>query len=298
MNPKEIFAILKQAGSDWMDDQAPTLGAALAYYTVFSLAPLLIIAIAIAGLVFGHEAAQGQIFDQLRGLLGEASAKSMQDMVQNANAKPATGVVATVIGVVTLLFGASGVFGQLQTSLNTIWEVQPKPGRGFMGIVRDRILSFGFIVVIGFLLLVSLVLTAAIALFAEWFGEMFPGMEALAQVLNFVLSLAMITLLFAMIFKFLPDAKIAWHDVWIGAFITAVLFTVGKFALGLYLGKSGVGSSYGAAGSLIILLLWVYYSSQILFFGAEFTQVYANLFGTRVAPAENAVAVEKQAKAA
>jgi membrane protein len=298
MNPKEIFAILKQAGSDWMDDQAPTLGAALAYYTVFSLAPLLIIAIAIAGLVFGHEAAQGQIFDQLRGLLGEASAKSMQDMVQNANAKPATGVVATVIGVVTLLFGASGVFGQLQTSLNTIWEVQPKPGRGFMGIVRDRILSFGFIVVIGFLLLVSLVLTAAIALFAEWFGEMFPGMEALAQVLNFVLSLAMITLLFAMIFKFLPDAKIAWHDVWIGAFITAVLFTVGKFALGLYLGKSGVGSSYGAAGSLIILLLWVYYSSQILFFGAEFTQVYANRFGTRVAPAENAVAVEKQAKAA
>jgi membrane protein len=298
MNPKEIFAILKQAGSDWMDDQAPTLGAALAYYTVFSLAPLLILAIAIAGLVFGHEAAQGQIFDQLRGLLGEASAKSMQDMVQNANAKPATGVVATVIGVVTLLFGASGVFGQLQTSLNTIWEVQPKPGRGFMGIVRDRILSFGFIVVIGFLLLVSLVLTAAIALFAEWFGEMFPGMEALAQVLNFVLSLAMITLLFAMIFKFLPDAKIAWHDVWIGAFITAVLFTVGKFALGLYLGKSGVGSSYGAAGSLIILLLWVYYSSQILFFGAEFTQVYANRFGTRVAPAENAVAVEKQAKAA
>jgi membrane protein len=298
MNPKEIFAILKQAGSDWMDDQAPTLGAALAYYTVFSLAPLLIIAIAIAGLVFGHEAAQGQIFDQLRGLLGEASAKSMQDMVQNATVKPATGVVATVIGVVTLLFGASGVFGQLQTSLNTIWEVQPKPGRGFMGIVRDRILSFGFIVVIGFLLLVSLVLTAAIALFAEWFGEMFPGMEALAQVLNFVLSLAMITLLFAMIFKFLPDAKIAWHDVWIGAFITAVLFTVGKFALGLYLGKSGVGSSYGAAGSLIILLLWVYYSSQILFFGAEFTQVYANRFGTRVAPAENAVAVEKQAKAA
>ena len=294
MNPKEIFPILKKAGSDWMEDQAPTLGAALAYYTVFSLAPLLIIAIAIAGLVFGQEAAQGQIFEQLRGLLGEASAKAMQDMVQNANAKPASGVVATLIGVVTLLFGASGVFGQLQTSLNAIWDVEPKPGRGILGLVRDRILSFGFILVLGFLLLVSLLLTAAVAVVAQWFG-MRSAMETLAQILNFVLSLAVITLLFAMIFKFLPDAKIAWHDVWIGAFITALLFTVGKFALGLYLGKSGVGSSYGAAGSLIVLLLWVYYSSQILFFGAEFTQVYANRFGSHVAPADNAVSVPNHA---
>jgi membrane protein len=297
MNLKDTFAILKKTASDWMEDQAPTLGAALAYYTVFSLAPLLIISIAIAGLIFGQEAAQGQIFEQLRGLLGEESGKAMEEMVQSAGAKPASGVVATIIGVVTLLFGASGVFGQLQTSLNTIWEVEPKPGRGIWGILRDRILSFGFILVIGFLLLVSLVLTAGIALVAQWFGGMFPGMEALAQILNFVLSIGLITLLFAMIFKFLPDAKIAWHDVWIGAFITAVLFTIGKFALGLYLGKSGVGSSYGAAGSLIVLLLWVYYSSQILFFGAEFTQVYANRFGERVAPGDNAVAVEKHAKA-
>ena len=278
-----------------MEDQASTLGAALAYYTVFSLAPLLIIAIAMAGLVFGQEAAQGQIFEQLRGLLGEASAKAMQDMVQDANAKPATGVVATLIGVVTLLFGASGVFGQLQTSLNAIWDVEPKPGRGILGLVRDRILSFGFILVVGFLLLVSLLLTAAVALVAQWFGGMLPAMETLAQILNFVVSLAVITLLFAMIFKFLPDAKIAWHDVWIGAFITALLFTVGKLALGLYLGKSGVGSSYGAAGSLIVLLLWVYYSSQILFFGAEFTQVYANRFGSHVAPADNAVSVPNHA---
>jgi membrane protein len=296
MNPKEIFAILKKTASDWMEDQAPTLGAALAYYTVFSLAPLLIIAIAIAGLVFGQEAAQGQIFDQLRGLLGEASGKAMEDMVQNANAKPATGFVAGVIGVVMLLFGASGVFGQLQTSLNAIWDVQPKPGRGILGIIQDRILSFGFILVLGFLLLVSLLLTAAIALVGEWFGTG-PGMETLAQILNFVLSLALITVLFAMIFKFLPEAKIAWHDVWIGAFLTAVLFTVGKFVLGLYLGKSGVDSSYGAAGSLIVLLIWVYYSSQILFFGAEFTQVYANRFGSQVAPSDNAVAVPKHAKA-
>ena len=296
MNLKESFAILKQSASEWMEDQSPTLGAALAYYTVFSLAPLLIIAIAIAGLVFGPEAAQGQIFEQLRGLMGEASAKSMQDLVESANAKPATGIFATVIGIVTLLFGASGVFGQLQTSLNAIWGVQPKPGRGFLGIIQDRILSFGFILVVGFLLLVSLVLTAAVALVGEWFGGMLPGMEFLIQILNSGLSLAVITLLFAMIFKFLPDAKIAWHDVWIGALITAALFTVGKFALGLYLGKSGVGSSYGAAGSLIVLLLWVYYSSQILFFGAEFTQVYANRFGSHVAPADNAVAVQKNSE--
>ena len=295
MHLKEVYSILKETASDWMEDKAPTLGAALAYYTVFSLAPLLIIAIGIAGLVFGREAAQGQIFDQLRGLLGDASGKAMEDMVQNASAKPATGIVATLIGVVTLLFGASGVFGQLQTSLNAIWDVQPKPGRGVVGIIRDRILSFGFILVVGFLLLVSLLLTAAIALVGEWSGGMMPGMETLVQILNSVLSLAVITLLFAMIFKFLPDAKIAWHDVWIGAFITAALFTVGKFALGLYLGKSSVSSSYGAAGSLIVLLLWVYYSSQILFFGAEVTQVYANRFGSHVAPADNAVAVQKQA---
>ena len=295
MSLKETISVLKQTFSEWIEDQAPTLGAALAYYTVFSLAPLIIIAISIAGLVFGNEAAQGQIFDQLRGLLGDESGRAMQVMVQNASAKPATGLVATLAGFAMLLFGASGVFGQLQTSLNAIWGVQPKPGRGILGIIRDRILSFGFILVVGFLLLVSLLLTAAIAFVGHRFGDMVPGMEALAQILNSIFSLAVITLLFAMIFKFLPDARIAWHDVWIGAFITAALFTLGKFGLGLYLGKSGVASSYGAAGSLIVLLLWVYYSSQIVFFGAEFTQVYANRFGSHVAPSSNAVAVSKQA---
>ena len=293
MNPKDIFVMLRKAASAWMEDQAPTLGAALAYYTVFSLAPLLIIAISIAGLAFGREAAQGQIFIQLRDLLGDAGGKAIQDMVQNANARPTTGLVATLIGFLTLLFGASGVFGQLQTSLNAIWGVRPKPGRGVLGIVRDRFLSFGFILVVGFLLLVSLFLTTLIAFVGNRFGGMAPGMETLVQILNSVLSVAVITLLFAMIFKFLPDAQIAWRDVWIGALITAALFTAGKFALGLYLGKSGVASSYGAAGSLIVLLLWVYYSAQILFFGAEFTQVYANRFGTRVRPTDNAVAVRK-----
>ena len=293
MKPKEVFSLLKTTVFEWLDDQAPMLGAALAYYTVFSLAPLLIITIAIAGLIFGAEAAQGQIFDQLRGLLGAASGKAMQEIVQSASAEPKTGVVATVIGFVTLLFGASGVFGQLQASLNIIWGVQPKPGRGIVGIIRDRSLSFGFILVVGFLLLVSLLLTAAIAFVGKQFGTMVPGMEAVIQLLNSILSLAVITLLFAMMFKILPDANIAWRDVWTGAFITALLFTIGKFALGLYLGRSGVASSYGAAGSLIVLLLWVYYSSQILFFGAEFTQVYANRFGSHVTPSSNAIAVAK-----
>jgi membrane protein len=265
------------------------LGRALAYYTVFSLAPLLTISIAIAAVVFGQEAAQGQIFEQLRGLLGEASGRAVQDMVQNATAKPTAGVLATLISVAMLLFGASGVFGQLQASLNAIWGVKPKPGRGVLGLIQDRVLSFGFTLVVGFLLLVSLLLTAAIALIAEWIGGMMPSTETLTQVLNFILSLGLVTLLFAMMFKFLPDAEIAWRDVWIGAFLTAVFFGIGKFALGLYLGKSGVTSSYGAAGSLIVLLLWVYYSSQIFFFGAEFTQVYANRLGSRVTPAENAV---------
>ena len=293
MNPKETFSLLKATAFEWLDDQAPTLGAALAYYTVFSLAPLLIISIALAGLVFGAEAAQGQIFDQLRGLLGDASGKAMQEIVQSASAEPKTGVVATVIGFVTLLFGASGVFGQLQASLNIIWGVQPKPGRGILGIIRDRSLSFGFILVVGFLLLVSLLLTAGIAFVGKQFGAMVPGMEALIQILNSILSLAVITLLFGMMFKILPDANIAWRDVWIGAFITALLFTLGKFALGFYLGRSGVASSYGAAGSLIVLLLWVYYSSQVVFFGAEFTQVYANRFGSHVTPSSNAIAVSK-----
>jgi membrane protein len=290
---KHAFDLLKQAGWDWFDDQAPTLGAAVAYYTVFSLAPLFIIAVAIAGLIFGREAAQGQIFEQLRVLIGETSAAAVEDVVESADSKPVTGVFATIVGFLALIIGASGVFAQLQASLNAIWRVEPKPGRGLWGLIQDRVLSFGFILIVGFLLLISLILTAIIAFIGEWFGGFVPGVETLIQILNAILSLAIITLLFAMIFKFLPDVKISWRDVWIGALITAALFTAGKEVLGLYLGKSGVASSYGAAGSLIVLLLWVYYSAQILFFGAEFTKAYANKFGSRVIPAENAIAVTK-----
>ena len=290
---KHAFDLLKQVAWDWFDDQAPTLGAAVAYYTVFSLAPLFIIAVAIAGLVFGREAAQGQIFEQLRAMIGETSAAAMEDVVESANSQPRTGVFATIVGFVALIVGASGVFAQMQASLNAIWRVEPKPGRGIWGLIQDRVLSFGFILIVGFLLLISLILTTIIAFIGEWFGGFVPGVETFIQILNAILSLAVITLLFAMIFKFLPDVKIAWRDVWIGALITAGLFTAGKEVLGLYLGKSGVASSYGAVGSLIVLLLWVYYSAQIVFFGAEFTKAYANRFGSRVTPADNAVAVSK-----
>lgn len=291
---KPALDLLKQAAWDWFDDSAPTLGAAVAYYTVFSLAPLFVIAVFIAGLVFGQEAAQGQIFVQLRALIGETSAAAMEEVVESADSQPKTGILATIIGFVVLIVGASGVFAQMQASLNAIWRVEPKPGRGLWGLVQDRILSFGFILIVGFLLLISLIFTAVIAFVGTWVGGFMPGVEMLIQILNAILSLAIITLLFAMIFKFLPDVKIAWRDVWIGALITAGLFTAGKEILGLYLGKSGVASSYGAAGSLIILLLWVYYSAQIVFFGAEFTKAYANKFGSRVVPAENAVAVSKK----
>jgi membrane protein len=286
-----VFSVLRQTVSEWIEDKAPMLGAALAYYTVFSLAPLLIISIAAAGLVFGEEAARGQVFDQLRSILGNEGGRAMQQVVESAAAKPSSGILAAVAGVVTLLFGASGVFGQLQMSLNIVWGVEPKPGRGVMGLVKDRFLSFGFILVVCFLLLVSLILSAAITFVAKWVGGIAVGVEVLAQTVNTVLSLGIITVLFALIFKFLPDAKIAWRDVWLGAFVTALFFTIGKFLLGLYLGASSVGSSFGAAGSLIVLLLWVYYSAQILFFGAELTQVCANRFGRRVRPAPDAIAV-------
>jgi membrane protein len=276
---KRYFLLFKQAFTEFGEDKAQRLGAALAYYTIFSLAPLLLIAISIAGMVFGREAAQGQIFGQLRGVLGAQAAAAVQEMVKGA-AKPKSGAMATVIGIVTLLFGAAGVFGQLKEALNTIWNVEPAKKGGFMKMLKDRFLSFAMVLGTGFLLLVSLVLDAGVAAAGHFVGSRLPGGEALWQVVQLVVSLAVVTLLFALIFRFLPDTHPSWHDVWFGAIFTAVLFIAGKFALGLYLGKSAVGSSYGAAGSLVVLLLWVYYSAQILFFGAEFTQVYARKHGS------------------
>ncbi len=297
MNFKATWEVTRDAGIEWWEDKAPRLGAALAYYTALSLAPLLVVAIGIAGFVFGEEAAQGQLVAQMEDLVGHDGAAMIQTLIINARAQPNTGIFATVVGLATLLFAAAGVFGQLQEALNTIFEVEPKPGRGFVGILRDRFLSFTMVVGVGFLLLVSLMLSAALAALSGWISGMLPGHGVLLHVGNFLLSLFVITVMFAMIFKLLPDVKLAWNDVWLGAAITALLFVVGKTLLGLYLGHSSIGSAYGAAGSFVVLLVWLYYSSQILFMGAEWIQVYANRFGSRVVPADNAKAVTEEARA-
>ena len=289
--PTRLWTLFKQTFASWSSDRVPRHGAALAYYTVLSLVPLLVVIIGMIGLIFGQEAAQGYIVEQIAALVGPQSAAAIKDMIQRAN-QPTTGIVATVVATATLLLGASGVFGQLQDSLNSIWGVQPKEGRGIWGLLKDRFMSFAALLGTGFLLLVSLVLSAGLAAFGKWFGGWLPAPEIVLQVLEFLISFAVITGLFAMIFKTLPDAQVAWRDVWVGAALTAMLFTVGKFAIGLYLGKSDVGSAYGAAGSLVILLVWVYYSAQILLFGAEFTQVYANAVGSRIVPSKDAVATD------
>jgi membrane protein len=296
MNPTIIWGLLKETVSEWLEDKAPRLAAALAYYTMFSLAPLLLIVIAIAGLALGQEAVQGQLIAQLQGLVGENGAEAIQSMLASAN-KPKAGLVATGLGLATLLFGASGVFGALQDSLNTIWEVTPKPGRGVLGVLQARFVSFTMVLGVGFLLLVALLLSAALAALGELMGGLLPIPEYVLQGLNFLLSFSVITLLFALIYKILPDVEIRWSDVWIGAAVTALLFTIGKLLIGLYLGKSDVGAAYGIAGSVVIILLWVYYSALILFLGAEFTQVYANTYGSRVVPDEDALPLTEEARA-
>jgi membrane protein len=285
--PRILWHLMKDAAADWSRDRAPRLGAALAYYTVFSLVPFLVVVIAVIGLVFGQEAAQSAILSQITEFVGEQTAAAIKDMIQRAD-QPSTGLFATAVAVATLLLGASGVFGQLQDALNAVWGVEPKEGRGVWGFIKDRFLSFVAVLGTGFLLLVSLILSSALAAFGKWFGGLLPLPETLLQLMNFALSFLVVTGLFALIFKVLPDAKVAWRDVWIGAALTSALFTIGKFALGLYLGKSNVASAYGAAGSLVLVLLWVYYSAQILLYGAEFTQVYANRIGERIVPAPDA----------
>jgi membrane protein len=278
---KKYLDLFKQTFKEFGADKAPRLGAALAYYAVFSIAPLLLIAVAIAGLAFGQEAAMGKISAELSGVMGPTTAKALEEMVQNAS-KPKSGIIATVLGVITLLMGASGVFGQLKDALNTIWNVEAKRRPGIMGFIRDRFLSMGMVFAIGFLLLITLVVDAAISGMSEYLAPKVPGGAVALQAAQLAVSFALVTVLFALIFRFLPDAKVEWHDVWLGAIFTSLLFVIGKFGLGLYLGKSAAGSAYGAAGSLVILLLWVYYSAQILFFGAEFTQVYARTHGSMI----------------
>jgi membrane protein len=294
MNLKDGFRLLKNTVTEWSADNVPLLAAALAYYTVFSLAPLLVIAIAIAGAIFGEEAARGEIITQIQGLVGTQGAEAIQTMLQNANKPESGGAIATTISIIILLFGASGVFGQLQTALNTIWEVKPKPGQGVGSFLQARFLSFAMVLVMGFLLLVSLVLSAILAGVSGFFGNLLPGFFIVAKLLNFVISFGIVTLLFASIYKFLPDVDVRWKDLWIGAVVTALLFNIGKSLIGLYLGNSSVSSTYGAAGSIIVILVWVFYSAQILLFGAEFTQVYAKYRGTPIKPSKHAVRISQE----
>jgi membrane protein len=269
----------------WSRDNVPQLGAALAFYTALSIAPLLIISLAVGALVFGNEAARGEVASQMRSLIGNQGAEAIESMIASAD-KPGSGATATTLGVLMLLLGASGVFSELQQSLNKIWEVEVKKDRGIVRMIRERIFSFVMVLGIAFLLLVSLVLSAVLASLGKYFSYLPESVSWLSQLLNFLVSFVVITLLFAMIFKILPDAQIAWWQVWLGASLTALLFTIGKFFIGLYLGRSSMASSYGVAGSFVVLLVWVYYSSQILYLGAEMTKVYTDLSGAHVRPTE------------
>ena len=294
-----FFDLARKAVVAWIDDLAPSMGAAISYYTMFSLAPLLVIVIAVAGAIFGREAVQGEIVTQLQGLIGREGAIAVQGLIKSAD-EPAKGLIAGLISIAVLIVGATTVFGELQSSLDRIWHVpeREKPS-GVWGLLRARVLSFGLILGLAFLLMVSLLVSASVAAFGSWAGGLMPGWELLLLGLNTVVSIGITTVLFAMIFKLMPTAKIEWHDVWIGAIVTAVLFEIGKTLIGLYLGKSGVNESFAAAGSLVVLLAWVYYAAQIFLLGAEFTKVYANehgsIAGVKAAAATQAVAAVKEA---
>lgn len=281
MQLKAWVALGRRAVSAWVDDGAPSMGAALAYYTLFSIAPLLLIVIAVAGLAFGHDAAEGQIVIQLQGLMGADSAHAIQALLKSAS-RPVESVVGAVIGGAVLLLGAMSVLAELQGALDRIWRAPPRRGRsGVWTLLRARLLSFSMILGIGFLLIVSLIASAALAALGSWWAPLFGGVAVLLEVSNLVVSFALATTAFAIIYKVVPRVRVAWRDVWVGAAVTALLFSIGKFAIGLYIGKAGVGSAYGAAGSLIVIMVWMYYSAQIFLLGAEFTRVYAHRCGSR-----------------
>lgn len=274
---KQVWLLMKTAFIGWRDDYAQSMGAALAYYTLFSIAPLLLIVISIAGLVFGQEAARGEMIGQLNSLMGQRGAVAIQTLLESVS-RPSEGIAATVIGVVLLLVGATSVFGELQDSLDRIWKAPVREGSGFWHWLRVRLLSFGMILGIGFLLMVSLVFSAGLAAISKWWS-VFSGWILIVGILNTVFSFALTTGMFAMIYKTMPRAQIQWDEVWIGAIITAVLFTIGKWLIGIYIGNSAFSSAYGAAGSILVLLIWVYYSAQIFLMGAELTRAYSHVMG-------------------
>lgn len=282
MNPKAAYVLFKKACLAWADDNAPSMGAALAFYTVFSLAPVLIIAISVAGLAFGQKAAEGEFLRQLQGLVGETGARAIQAIIQSTD-RPALGIIASGIGIGTLLAGASGAFVELHDALNRIWKVPRKSKGLWLSVIRERFQSFGLVLGLGFLLLASLVISAALGTVGNLIAPLLPWPVIFWEAVNYFLSLGVIALLLAMIFKLLPDTDVAWRDVWMGAAIASLLLTTGKALIGAYLARSTVASAYGAASCLIIILTWVYYSAQIVLFGAELTHVYARQRGSRLA---------------
>ncbi|CAN5693169.1 N/A [soil metagenome] len=287
MEARDLGWILKRTAAGWWNDNVPRLGASLAYYTLFALAPILIVAITIAGLFFGTEEVQREVTGQIGGLVGDQGAVAVQSMLEGAYKRTGNGV-ATAIGLATFFIGATGAFLELQTALNAIWRVKPRPDAGIKDVLFQRLLSFGLVVGVGFVLLVSLLVSAALSALDRYVGMLLPDIAAIWQGVNTLVSLGVVTLLFAMIYQFLPDVNLRLRDVWVGALVTAGLFSVGKFLIGLYLGTSGVASTYGAAGSVVVLLIWVYYSAQVVLLGAEFTKAYVERLGGRPAPAPHA----------
>ncbi len=290
MTFKKFLELMKSAAAKWNAHNAPRLGAALAYYMLLSMAPLMILVVAICGLVLGKADVERDLLGQMQSLIGYSGATTVEMLISNAH-HASSGIIATAVALITLLFGASGVFVELRDSLNTIWDAPPRPSSTWRSFVSQRLMSFGMVLALGFLLLVSLLLTTGIALVEKFFGRLVPfHFAAFGQAVNTILSVFVISLLFALIFKFVPDLPIRWREVAIGSVATAILFTVGKYLLALYLTTAGVGSTYGAAGSLVAMVVWVYYSAQIFFFGAVFTRAYADRLGPSAAKTERAVA--------
>ncbi len=269
-----VVRLIKESAVAWFDDGCPRLGAALAFYTIFSLAPVLIIGISVASFAFGREAVQGHVVTQIQHLVGQEAALTIQGMIENAH-RSQSGVTATLLGIATLLVGATAVFGELQDAFNLIWRSKPRPRSFWLSMIISRLLSFSLVIALGFLMLASLIASAGITAFTGYLEVLAGATGPMLSLINFAASFTILTFLFALLFRVLPNAEVTWRDVWLGSIITASLFSVGKFVIGLYLGNSGIASSYGAAGSLVVILVWVYYSAQILLFGAEFTRLHA-----------------------
>jgi membrane protein len=275
MPGKELLRIIKTTFTAWNRHEAPRLGAALAFYTILSLSPLIILVVALAGLIFSRSTAQAHILSQVQGMIGPVGGRAVESMLASSQ-KPAAGILGSIVGLLSLLFGASGVFAELRSALNLIWEVKPEEQTsGIAGLLRERFFSFGMVLSIGFLLLVSLVVSTTLAALGKFFGGLLPIPSPVLTVFNFLISYIGVAVLFGLIFRFVPETKVRWQNIWLGALVTAIFFTIGKTLIGLYLGKSSLGSTYGAAGSVIVIIVWVYYSAQIFFFGAEFTHAYA-----------------------